>query len=130
MGTSKAAELNHYPGPKHVLEAARQLQLTHEQIDKTNAIQASMSTSAKAIGKQIIAKETELDALFSGRKAAPEKVSPIIEELGRLQASFRLAHLNAHMAMAKVLTPKQIAQYDTTRGYSASPPAGHEAHHH
>ncbi len=97
MGTSKAAELNHYPGPKHILDASRELQLT---------------------------------ALFSGRKATPETVGPIIEELGRLQASFRLAHLNAHMEMVHVLEPKQIAQYDTLRGYSASPLAGHEGHHH
>jgi uncharacterized membrane protein/Spy/CpxP family protein refolding chaperone len=130
MGTSKAAELNHYPGPRHVLEAAQQLQLTHEQVEKTKAIQASMSTSAKAIGQQIIAKETELEALFADRKATPENVGPNIEELGRLQASLRLAHLSAHLAMAQVLKAKQIAQYDTMRGYSASPPTGQEGHHH
>jgi uncharacterized membrane protein/Spy/CpxP family protein refolding chaperone len=130
MGTSKAAELNHYPGPKHVLDAAQQLQLTHEQGNKTKAIEASMSESAKAIGRQIVARETELDALFSGRKATPENVGPIVEELGRLQASFRLAHLNAHMAMVQVLKPQQIAQYDTIRGYSAPPPPDHEGHHH
>jgi uncharacterized membrane protein len=130
MGTSKVAELNHYPGPKHVLEAAPQLQLTRDQLDKTKAIQASMSTSAKTIGRQIVAKETELEALFSSRKATPENVSLVMEELGRLQASFRLAHLNAHMAMVEVLESQQIAQYDKIRRYSASPPLGHEGHQH
>jgi uncharacterized membrane protein/Spy/CpxP family protein refolding chaperone len=130
MGTSKAAELNHYPGPKHVLDAAQQLGLTHEQVDKTKAVQASMSNSAQAIGRQIVAKETELEALFSGHKANAENVGPIVEELGKLQASFRLAHLNAHMAMVQVLKPQQIAQYDSIRGYSAPSPPGHEGHHH
>ena len=126
----KAAELNHYPGPTHVLDASQQLHLTREQVDKTRAIQEVMSESAKTLGRQIIGKETELEGMFSGRKATPETARPIIEELGRLQAAFRLSHLNAHMAMAQILTPKQIAQYDAMRGYSEVVPPGHEGHHH
>ncbi len=38
MGFAKAAELNHYPGPKHVLELAGELSLEEKQIDKTKKI--------------------------------------------------------------------------------------------
>jgi len=37
MGLAKAAELNGYPGPAHVLELAAQLELTSEQKTKTEA---------------------------------------------------------------------------------------------
>ena len=35
MGLAKAAELNHYPGPRHVLDSATELKLSHEQFIKT-----------------------------------------------------------------------------------------------
>ena len=38
MGLAKAAELNGYPGPMHVLERAAQLQLTPDQTSKTEAL--------------------------------------------------------------------------------------------
>ena len=38
MGFAKAAELNGYPGPKHVLELAGPLALTPEQVEGTRAI--------------------------------------------------------------------------------------------
>jgi len=37
-GLAKAAELNHYPGPAHVLELADKLQLNEEQKVRTKAI--------------------------------------------------------------------------------------------
>ena len=128
MGTSKAAELNHYPGPAHVLDAARQLQLTPGQLEKATAIQQSMTRTAKDVGERIVAREAELDALFASRKATPENTRPVVQELGKLYAEFRLAHLDAHIATAQLLEPRQIAHYDDLRGYAA--PAGHEGHHH
>ena len=38
MGFAKAAELNHYPGPKHVLDLADDLNLTKDQISETTVI--------------------------------------------------------------------------------------------
>jgi hypothetical protein len=38
MGFAKAAELNGYPGPAHVLELAAQLQLTPEQKTRTETL--------------------------------------------------------------------------------------------
>jgi hypothetical protein len=41
MGYAKAAELNSYPGPKHVLELARELGLTPAQEEQTLTIHAA-----------------------------------------------------------------------------------------
>ncbi len=38
MGLAKAAELNHFPGPKHVLELADALNLSKEQLTQTQAL--------------------------------------------------------------------------------------------
>jgi len=46
MGLAKAAELNGYPGPAHVLELAAQLDLTPEQKIKTEVLFKKMEARA------------------------------------------------------------------------------------
>lgn len=50
-GLAKAAELNHYPGPVHVLELADKLQLSAEQKTRTKAIFDAMQKEAINQGK-------------------------------------------------------------------------------
>jgi Spy/CpxP family protein refolding chaperone len=37
--------------------------------------------------------------------------------IAELRGKLRAAHLKAHLAMKRVLTPEQIAIYDRSRGY-------------
>src|SRR4051794_31480114 len=53
MGTSKAAELNHYPGPVHVLAESARLGLSDAQRAQTQAIFDAMSVEAKRSGRAI-----------------------------------------------------------------------------
>jgi Spy/CpxP family protein refolding chaperone len=64
MGLAKAAELNHYPGPRHVLELASELKLSEEQRLKIEKIYNAMRERAIQLGKQIVQKERELDQLY------------------------------------------------------------------
>ncbi len=73
MGFAKAAELNHYPGPKHVLELADELHLSKAQIDKTKAIFGEMHEKAVSIGKVIVEKEKILDHLFANQTIDEKK---------------------------------------------------------
>lgn len=130
MGTSKAAELNHYPGPKHVLDEATKLGLSPEQSAKTAAIYQTMSQDATRFGQEIVQKEAELEALYAHQKATVENTSRLVNALARLQADFRLAHLNAHLRMRDVLSPQQVALYDQLRGYDQSKPSGAGHKHH
>src|SRR4051812_32813197 len=50
LGFAKAAELNHYPGPKHVLELARELQLTPAQREQTIALMQAHQGEARELG--------------------------------------------------------------------------------
>ena len=63
MGFAKAAELNGYPGPAHVLELAEQLELSPTQRRDTEAIFERMQTRAKAAGKRVIDEESRLDTI-------------------------------------------------------------------
>jgi Spy/CpxP family protein refolding chaperone len=123
MGSSKAAELNHYPGPAHVLADSSRLALTDRQRIDTQSVFDTMSAVAKSSGAAIVAKEAELDALYASGQAAPGSIKELVTELSRLQAEFRYAHLNAHLAMRTILTPEQIARYDEMRGYTATVPS-------
>ena len=119
MGSSKAAELNHYPGPAHVIADSTRLGLTDKQKTETLSVFDAMSLAAERSGAAIVAKEAELDALYAAdkRRRAPSRNS---SPLAGLQAEFRYAHLSAHLAMRTILTPEQIARYDEMRGYTAT----------
>ena len=117
MGLARAAELNHYPGPRHVLELAAELALTDEQRAGIESIHSGMLERAKSLGAQIIEKESELDRRFAHRHLDDETLHRILLELGRLEAELRFVHLSAHLTTTALLTEEQIRSYDRARGY-------------
>ena len=126
MGLAKAAELNRYPGPAHVLELAEKLQLNAEQKILSAAIFKTMQAEAIHQGKALVEKERELDRLFAGGGITSEDLRVALEEIGRLQAEVRRTHLQAHIEQRKILTPKQIAQYEDLRGYASHASRAHQ----
>lgn len=118
MGLARAAELNRYPGPLHVIELADRLALTPAQREETEAIRAAMLDEARALGEQILMQEEALDAVFAQERATPALVDAVTAEIGALQGRLRAAHLRAHVAQRAVLTPVQVAAYDRLRGYT------------
>ena len=129
-GLAKAAELNHYPGPLHVLELANKLQLSEEQKTRTKAIFESMQKEAIHQGKALIEKERELDRLFAAGTATPNNLRATLDQIGALQAKVRRSHLQAHIEQKAVLTKTQIAKYDELRGYTSKSGSSHGDHSH
>lgn len=129
MGLSKVAELNHYPGPNHVLELAKPLKLSEAQIEQARQLQSAMKQDAQRVGKQILAKEAALETLFATRRADDAQVRLLIADLGRLQGELRFVHVNAHLATAHFLSNEQIAAYDQLRGYTDGTASAHPHHH-
>ena len=80
MGLAKAAELNNYPGPIHVLELAGKLQLSKDQIAITEVVYDEMHKEAVRLGKLIVKKERELDTLFIQQSIDEIQLSTIISE--------------------------------------------------
>jgi Spy/CpxP family protein refolding chaperone len=120
MGLAKAAELNHYPGPRHVLDLGGQLELTPEQRATTLAAFARMRDEAVSIGRQIVERERALDAMFAKGEIDAEKLRAATSEIARLQGNLRAAHLAAHLEMRRILSPAQIKKYDELRGYATN----------
>jgi hypothetical protein len=117
MGLAKAAELNRYPGPMHVLDLKQSLGLSSAQEKKTRAAMAVMRERAKKLGRQIIESEAKLDAEFAGGNARPAEVRRLVRKIGQLQGELRLAHLEAHLGMKGILSKKQVDAYVRLRGY-------------
>lgn len=118
MGLARPAELHSYPGPKHVLELADDLDLTDAQRAEAEHLMRSVQTEARALGAQIVAQEQALDDVFSEGRATASLVEAVTGEIGALNAQLRAVHLRAHVAMREALTPEQIAEYDRLRGYT------------
>jgi hypothetical protein len=66
MGFAKAAELNGYPGPAHVLDLAKELALMPKQRAKAQELIDSMSKAA-VFGTKLINLEQQLDSFFPRR---------------------------------------------------------------
>jgi len=117
MGLAKAAELNRYPGPRHVLQLAEALELSEEQRAQTQEAFDRMKEKAVALGSAIVEKERALDRMFRDRVIDREKLEAAVHEIANLQGKLRLAHLEAHLELESVLNHDQIARYIGLRGY-------------
>lgn len=129
MGLAKVAELNGYAGPSHVLELAAQLELSSEQKVETEALFASMQKEASEMGRSLVAEERKLDRLFATRSVDDASLAAAVDEIGITQARLRRAHLKAHLAQARILTPDQTSRYAQLRGYGTSGVATDHTHH-
>lgn len=116
MGLAKPAELNHYPGPKHVLELKKELAITPEQEQRVEAIRRQMLERAQAIGKRIVELEQALDGAFKAGRITEADLAQRVSEGAKLQGELRTVHLQAHLVTKPVLTPEQVAQYYQLRG--------------
>jgi Spy/CpxP family protein refolding chaperone len=127
LGFAKAAELNGYPGPRHLLDLGDRLKLTAEQRQQVQAIFDRMSAAAKPLGAEAVDRERRLDQLFQTGAITPEQLATETAAIGDLQGRLRAVHLAAHLETRALLNPDQLALYRQLRGYG-SPDTTH--HHH
>lgn len=118
MGLAEPAELNHYPGPKHVLELAADLGLSDSQRVEVESIRASMLDRAIPIGEKIIEAERMLSRRFEHQHMDDEALRTATSEIAVLYGELRYVHLAAHLQTKALLTVEQIAAYDRLRGYA------------
>ena len=125
-----AAELNGYPGPRHVLDLAAELGLDDARKAAITALFVEMKAEAVAAGRAVLAAEADFDAAFRGGHITELEVAASAEEIGRLKGILRGIHLRYHLQTTALLTPHQIALYNAARGYGDGGEAhgGHSAH--
>lgn len=116
-GYAKAAELNGYPGPAHVLELKERLHLDAAQVTATESLMTAHKARARELGAALVAAERRLDALFADRRADSAGVDGATHEVGLLQARLRAEHLNTHLTQTALMSAEQVRQYGVLRGY-------------
>jgi Spy/CpxP family protein refolding chaperone len=117
MGFAKPAEMNHYPGPRHVLQNAERIKLSSAQLAATQKLFDGVQQKAKELGKQIVDREDELIRIFSSQTADEARVKQLTAEIGNLQGELRAAHLTAHLKERSLLSAEQVRIYDEARDY-------------
>ena len=118
-GMAKLAELNGYPGPRHVLDMASELRLTDGQRVEIERIYQNMSNNAKSVGAAIIAVEQDMDGAFANKTITRENLKLLLDKSADLYAQLRFAHLSAHLDTIQMLTIEQVQMYNMMRGYDS-----------
>jgi len=124
MGLARAAELNGYPGPKHLLDMQTQIGLTPEQVDAISRLQARMKERTTALGDKVLTEERRLEEMFRTRTVTPEALAAQVRTVESLRGELRQAHLATHLETLPLLTREQVARYDAMRGYDAASAGG------
>jgi Spy/CpxP family protein refolding chaperone len=119
MGYARPAEMNHFPGPMHVLELADQLKLTGEQRAATKKLMDAHKAEARGIGAELVAAEHDLEQLFRGGKVGEAVLARAARTTAALEGEYRLSHLDTHRRMRELLTVEQVRRYDELRGYAS-----------
>lgn len=129
MGRARAAELNGYPGPRHVLDAAQagQLALTPEQARTAQQLFDGMAREARRVGDQILREEQGLEGEFRAGRISGTDLRARTSRIAALEGKLRAVHLRAHIVMRAALSESEIQQYNVLRGYG--PPAEQQHQH-
>jgi len=127
MGMALAAELNGYPGPRHVLELGDSLHLDARQVADVQAVFDRMQAEARQLGTEIISEETALDRAFAAGTITPTELAQRTARLGDLRGRLRRVHLAAHLDTRALLTASQVSWYQELRGYGTGA-ADHHGH--
>jgi Spy/CpxP family protein refolding chaperone len=128
QGFSQAlsAELNGFPGPRHVIDLAADLDLAPAQRAAVETLFREMQAEAIAAGRAVLDAEAELEAEFRSGALSEDEVAAMAEEIGRQRGVLRGIHLKYHLRTKALLSPHQVALYAAARGYGGH--AGHGGH--
>lgn len=120
MGFAKPAELNHYPGPRHVIELKEAIGLTSDQLEAIEGIESVMRERALELGEAIIEAERALNQRFEHGHIDEETLEAATREIAAVYGELRYTHLQAHLTTRRLLTDAQVAEYDRLRGYETA----------
>lgn len=120
MGFAKAAELNGYPGPMHVVELAEPLKLSAGQIEASRALLLRHKTEVRGLGQRVIDAERALDQAFAQRRVDADSLHRLLRDVALAQAEVRESHLRTHLEQTALLTSAQVHRYDELRGYAGA----------
>jgi len=111
-----------------VLELKDRLALTPGQLAAASDSFARMAAAAKPLGADLVGREHALGAAFRAGSLTAGELGRRTDEIASPQGRLRVVHIGGYLEMKELLTPQQVAAYDTLRGYGR-PAAAPSAHH-
>src|SRR3989454_12148493 len=99
MGLARAAELNGYPGPRHVLDAVREgrLHLSPGQLQTMQRLFDDMAREAQRLGDMILKEERALEQEFRKGTISETDLQAGGARIGAPQCQPRAGHLSKHL---------------------------------
>jgi hypothetical protein len=128
-GFARAAELNGYPGPRHILDLKSELELNEDQLIQVQALYDEMNGEARQLGAEILQMESDLELAFRNQTIDEDSLDKKVAALADKYGELRLLHLRTHLEASDLLTPHQLVLYNQLRGYSEAHPSGIEHEH-
>ncbi len=114
-GQAGTAEMNGYPGPKQVLEYAKELKLTSAQSSAIAEINKGLVARAKELGKRIVSVEEELNEEFKSGLVSEKSIQETTDQIAKLRGRLRAEYLTAHLKTRALLTGDQLRTYAELR---------------
>jgi Spy/CpxP family protein refolding chaperone len=127
MRLALPAELNGYPGPKHILELAEPLGLDEATRARVQDLYDRTNAAAREAGDELLARWEALDNAFRAGGLDEATLRMLVERVDGQNAEVRFIHLRAHLEADGLLTEHQKALYAELRGYGS---ADHGEHPH
>ncbi|MDH3528082.1 MAG: hypothetical protein OEQ28_00830 [Acidobacteriota bacterium] len=121
-GLAKAAELNGFPGPAHVIELKEKMDLSDQQLTRLKRIYEEMRKEAIPLGVKLIDLEKELNVEFSNKRITEKGLKRRLDSISVVTANLRFVHLAAHLKTSRILSVEQISRYNELRGYGSNDP--------
>jgi Spy/CpxP family protein refolding chaperone len=119
FGMALVADRNGYPGPRHILDLKEELELSPVQVRDLEQLFDRMQARARALGKDWLAKESEIEQLLAAGPPDDAALRRLLAESAALRADLRWVHLSAHLEARSLLTPEQRHAYHAAR-YASS----------
>ena len=128
-GFARAAELNGYPGPRHILDFQEDLDMSKDQLEQVRALFDEMNAGARALGEEILQMETDLELAFREGTIDEASLEAKVTALAAKYGELRLLHLRTHLVSLKILSPGQVSLYNQLRGYDGHGEMQHDGEH-
>ena len=130
MGLARPAEINGYPGPRHVLALADELGLTEDQHAAIRALESQVFAETVPLGERFLERYAALEQAFRDGTITMESLHERTAEIGQIEGKLRAAHLKYPLLTKPLMTEEQIARYNQLRGYSDGGQPQHGPGHH
>lgn len=117
---AKLAELNGYPGPRHILDLGKELGLTTVEKEYIIIIYNDMKREALISGQEILQIEKTANELFANKSISDSELQRLIIKSAENYGKLRYIHLTTHLKIMDILSQEQIILYNTLHDYNTT----------